>query len=187
MPSLRKSGPPNAADWGRRNGGGGTRFGEDLARSVHKMPERNDAKQAKWLAERRLEQEHVYALADEYDIARKQNDTYRGALENSERYINQLEAELSNLQATNARNSANPSYSDGGSGRSDPPIRDVQNAAYGGEAPAARPSNEVPRNAVLYDNRTGVADGGREQHVEPERRAAPTDNQEPPEDQRALD
>ena len=200
MPRLRKSGPPNAADWGRRYGGGGARFGEDLARSVHKnIPERNDANQAKWLAERRLEQEHVYAMAEEYDIAKRQNETYReeydkanrqnetyrGVLEHSERYISKLEAELSNLRATygNASSVGYPSIGDGGGDRPDHSIRDVQNTASGGKAPTARSSDEVPRDPVLDDNRTGVADGGGEQHGEPNGESTAADDRQSRKDQ----
>lgn len=154
-------------------------YQEQLARNspaFQALPQRRpDARHNRWLAERRLEQEHVMALADRYEKLNEQfnslsgtNNRLHDAIYHSERYVRDLESQLSNYMtrygsfdngSTSNRTGDNSGNYHGGV---DPTARAIQASGENlrrGESPEARRRNRAG-TSERYSHRTGMADGG---------------------------
>jgi len=154
-------------------------YQEQLARNspaFQSLPQRRpDARHNKWLAERRLEQEHVMALADRYEKLNEQFDSLSGthnrlhdAIYHSERYVRDLESQLSNYMtrygsfdngSTSDRTSNNSGNHHGGVDPTTRPIQASEENLRRGESPEARRRNRAG-TSERYSSRTGMADSG---------------------------
>lgn len=139
-----------------------SRFIEDLHRnsSVNdrlNLPKRKDPRQQQWLAERRFEQDHVHALAEKHYELEQLHWNTRNALNDSEAYIVQLEAQLSDLMKGNG--ASNSTYYDGGyDNRGKVPPSAPRGAEEWDVLPGE--SREVSRDATFNDDPPSMGDGG---------------------------
>lgn len=139
-------------------------FQEELARSigppVKHLPSRTpDRRHQKWLWERRLEQEHVMALAERYDRLNDQceelsqrNTALNDVLAHTGGYVKDLESQLSNYMER---------YGDFDGGKCDGSDRG------GGVEPTTRPiqtSRETLRNGDAPQARGCIREGGGKRH-----------------------
>ena len=152
-------------------------FQEQLARSigprVNHLPSRTpDERHRKWLMERRLEQEHVMALAERYERLNDQcedlshrNAALNDALAHTGGYVKDLESQLSNYKKRYGDFDGGECDGSDRSGGVEPTTRPIQasrEALRHGDAPQARGRNgEGDRER--HPPGAGVADSGRGQ------------------------
>ena len=120
------------------------------------LPSRSDPRQQQWLAERRFEEDHVHALAEKHAELEWLHRNTRDALDHSEAYILELEAQLSDLKKTNGATHSthnNGRYDDRGAVAPTHPGGTKEWDVFSGE------SREVAGHATFNDHPTSMGDG----------------------------